>query len=199
VNEEIVNRIALAVLRHLLSYEIPRKQVPGGLFGDWVVRKSFSADVGLLECRLKVRKKIVGVGAAAKAFLPAVADKLYTECVIPPYAEVANAVGTVAGNISQTVEALVRPQFLGSQLIGYLLTAPDGRQTFHSFEEAVERALTLLEQLVVERAREAGCREVTIRVERDEIQSGEVKEVSIRAIAMGRPYPSIAKEEYRPS
>ena len=130
VNEEVVNRIALAVLRHLLSYEIPRKQVPGGLFGDWVVRKSFSADADLVECRLRVRKKIVGVGAAAKAFLPAVADKLHTECVIPPYAEVANAVGTVAGNISQTAEALVRPQFLGSQLIGYLLTAPNGRQTF---------------------------------------------------------------------
>ena len=60
----------------------------------------------------------------------------------------------------------------------------------------MERALALLEQLAVGRAREAGCTEVAVRVERDEVQSGEVKEASIRAIAMGRPHPSIAKEEH---
>ena len=44
-----------------------------------------------LSCGLKVR--LIGIGAAARFFLPAVAERLHTEVIFPQDYEVGNAVG----------------------------------------------------------------------------------------------------------
>lgn len=51
---------------------------------------------------------LVGVGAPTHVFLPFVAEKLHARCVHPEYAQVANALGTLAGRISVTKKAEIR-------------------------------------------------------------------------------------------
>jgi len=52
-------------------------------------------DVPLFSCNIKLEVPIVGVGAAARHLLPAVADRLQTQSVFPSHFEVGNALGAI--------------------------------------------------------------------------------------------------------
>ncbi len=62
-----------------------------------------------LGCELTLRRPLVAIGAPVAAYLPRVAGALHTELIIPEYAEVANAVGAVAGGIVQRLHVLISP------------------------------------------------------------------------------------------
>ena len=51
---------------------------------------------------------LVGVGAPTHVFLPMVAKKLHAKCVLPKFARVANALGTLAGRISVTKKVEIK-------------------------------------------------------------------------------------------
>ena len=51
---------------------------------------------------------LVGVGAPTHVFLPIVAEKLHAKCVLPKFARVANALGTLAGRISVTKKVEIK-------------------------------------------------------------------------------------------
>lgn len=54
------------------------------------------------------------MGAPAGAYFPEVAKRLGAELHIPPFFEVANAVGTVSGQTVEQVEILVKPDGAGA-------------------------------------------------------------------------------------
>ena len=62
-----------------------------------------------LDCTLTLQQPVVAIGAPVEAYMPRVAEQLHTELVIPPHAEVANAVGAVAGGVVQRQRVLINP------------------------------------------------------------------------------------------
>jgi N-methylhydantoinase A/oxoprolinase/acetone carboxylase beta subunit len=52
-------------------------------------------DVPLFSCRFKLDVPIVGIGAAARHFLPEVANRLHTQAIFPSHFEVGNALGAI--------------------------------------------------------------------------------------------------------
>ena len=58
---------------------------------------------------LRLTSPIVGVGAPAHVYLPRAADLLGTRLVLPPHAEVANAVGAVAGVVRRERRVTIQP------------------------------------------------------------------------------------------
>ena len=53
----------------------------------------------LIKVNVGISKKIIGLGASAPTYYPAVGDKLNCEVILPQHAGVANAIGAVVGKI----------------------------------------------------------------------------------------------------
>lgn len=95
----ITNQLAFCCMQSIAGFEKKRF-----LFSDsdatmYLIEKYLNRDTGLLNSDFTIQKPIVGVGAPAKAWLPAVAEKLNTKIVIPDDADVASAVGAAAGKV----------------------------------------------------------------------------------------------------
>jgi N-methylhydantoinase A/oxoprolinase/acetone carboxylase beta subunit len=128
------------------------------------VHKPQARQVG---CELNLYRPIVAIGAPVAAYLPAVAHALHTELVIPPHADVANAVGAVAGGIIMRHQLLISP--LPGQLHGWVrLFLPAGCRDFASLDQAVTYAHQVMVPYAEETAHQAGAGEVEVRVERED-------------------------------
>ncbi|MDP6698189.1 MAG: hypothetical protein QGH25_00950, partial [Candidatus Latescibacteria bacterium] len=116
-----------------------------------------------LDCRLQLRRPLVAIGAPVAVYLPRTAAQLDAELVIPDCAEVANAIGAVAGGVVERQRVLVRP---GEGEEAYRVLLPDGVQPVDSVAEGVARARAEVLELLRARCREAGAAEVEVRVDR---------------------------------
>jgi N-methylhydantoinase A/oxoprolinase/acetone carboxylase beta subunit len=118
-----------------------------------------------LDCHFRLRQPVVAIGAPVKAYLPRVSELLQTELLIPEHAEVANALGAVAGGVVQKVRALIRPLEGDS---AFRLHLPDGVRDFASVEEAVAYAQEVLPARAEELARQAGAAQVEVQFTRED-------------------------------
>lgn len=112
----------------------------------------------LLESGISLRKPIVAIGAPAGAWARKAGALLGTEVIVPEHADVANAYGAAAGQITETVELLISED--GGQ---YILSAPWRRMVCGSREEAVFYAIHEGRKHIEHLLRDAGCRTWTIR------------------------------------
>lgn len=110
-------------------------------------------DNDILETSFTLKKTIVAVGAPVAAWLPAAAQFLNTELLVPNHAEVANAVGAAVGQIRVAFDALVRPD---RESMTYTAYAPEGRRDFAQRQEAEKWVLDTIRQLAEKRIEEWG-------------------------------------------
>lgn len=90
---------------------------------------------------------LVGLGAPMHLFLPDVAKALGTICILPPHADVANAVGAVCGSVRVEITVEIRQSAKDLEHMGsfYLLDEPD-MPSFERMEDAIDAARILAEQ-----------------------------------------------------
>jgi N-methylhydantoinase A/oxoprolinase/acetone carboxylase beta subunit len=148
-----------------------------------------------LDCQLSLRQPVVAVGAPVEVYLPRVASQLRTELIIPPHAEVANAVGAVAGGVVQRLRVVIRPLDADQSFRLHLL---DGVRDFSTVEEGVTYAQKVVPVQLRALARQAGTSQVEIqmiRVDRDvPVGAGWGQRVylgtELTFTAVGRPSPA---------
>ncbi|MGD2041064.1 MAG: hypothetical protein PVH11_09565, partial [Anaerolineae bacterium] len=152
-----------------------------------------------LGIELTLQQPLVAIGAPVEAYMPRVADQLHTRLVVPPHAEVANAIGAVAGGVVLRQRVLITPMDDGDQLRLHL---PQGVLDFGSVDQAVAHAQQEMALWLEERARQAGAAQVEVQMVRED------KEVLVRAgwgdklylgteltfTAAGRPSPAVREE-----
>jgi len=108
--------------------------------------------------------------------------------ILPEHAGVANAIGAVAGQVSQRAVGLVSSPAEG-RFVAHLA---DGLQAFSTSEAALQALETALIADASARARDAGAVDLRITVERD-IKQVEIEgrqmfiEARLTATASGRP------------
>jgi N-methylhydantoinase A/oxoprolinase/acetone carboxylase beta subunit len=85
-----------------------------------------------LSFSLGLAQPVVAIGAPVQAYMPRVAEQLHTRLIIPPHAEVANAVGAVAGGVVQRQRVLITPMDGTDRVRVHL---PDGVRDFHSWNK----------------------------------------------------------------
>ena len=109
--------------------------------------------------------KLVGVGAPTHIFLPRVAKMLRTKTVLPPHADVANAVGAITGQVTSVTEINLTP-VAGDDFGRVLVVTPDSRRTFSSRARSLAFARKEGRRIAEARARAQGARgEIGIREE----------------------------------
>ncbi len=64
-----------------------------------LITRSLDKERGFVNFSLGLDRPLVGLGASAKVYYPAIGERLSAECLIPEHADVANAIGAVAGEV----------------------------------------------------------------------------------------------------
>jgi N-methylhydantoinase A/oxoprolinase/acetone carboxylase beta subunit len=190
---EMSNRVTTELISKVLSDEValpnwPREPSALALLARAMGRVSRS-DLG---CSISLRQPVVAVGAPVEAYLPRTTMQLSTELVIPPHADVANAVGAVAGSVVQRIRALIRP--IDAEAF-YRLHLKDVVRDFARLEQAVAYAEETGCLQVEAMARAAGADHIEVRMDRvDRISPLKVEwgqrvyvETELIFTAVGRP------------
>lgn len=146
---------------------------------------------GLVEMAMKLSIPVIGLGASAPIYYPAVAKLMGTDAVIPDHAGVANAVGAVVGQVRITREALITQPDEGRYRI--FLGGGDSAPKDHaSLDGALQEVHTRLEEDVRRAAETAGAGDISVKFARAD-KTAEVEgkqtliEAQISATASGRP------------
>jgi N-methylhydantoinase A/oxoprolinase/acetone carboxylase beta subunit len=188
VLERVVDTVAKEVLDKLVADKTGHSLFPAPRAWDFLLERALGHEgAEAIECYVQVRQPIVAIGAPVAAFMPRVAEKLHTQCVIPTHAEVGNAVGAIVAGVTHTVEVLVQPYVLGAGTVIYLIHSPQGREQAGSFARAVRRAEAIAVEMARKAVYRAGARSVSVKVDRKEVILGKLSEMTVRACATGRP------------
>ena len=157
--------------------------------GRYLLRAASNPDGGaLVDFSVRLDRPVIGLGAPAPAYYPAVAARLGTRAVVPEHAGVANAVGAVVGGVRvQAAGTIAKPD---DGL--YRVFAGARPRDFPDLETATAHARCMLEAQARQGAVDAGAAEVDLTFEqRDDVAVVEGRETlverTIRAVASGRP------------
>lgn len=117
-----------------------------------------------LAVTLTLQQPVVAIGAPVTAYFPQSARQLHTTLVVPPHADVANAVGAVVGGVIQEARVMIQPkEGLES---GFRVYLPDGVHDFGRLDDAVAYAQQVMTPRIENLAREAGAGQVEIKLTR---------------------------------
>ena len=159
-----------------------------GLSTSTLARAALDGQHGLAAFDLKLTAPLIGLGASAGTYYPPLADMLKTKVIIPEHAEVANAVGAVAGKVEVAAERVI----LGSDGEAFQMTGGATPILFTGETAALDAAEGAAVSEAMTRAIAAGAADPKTHVEhhlkRATIESREVLvEARVIARAIGRP------------
>lgn len=142
----------------------------------------------LAAISLTMSTPLIGLGASAPTYYPAVAEMLGAEAMIPDHADVANAVGAVAGQVEAKVDALILSPD-GDRFEVMLGGAPVLKATeAEAFEAAEQWALREAAARAVEAGAETPRVVLTRTARRARVEArGILVEATVTATASGRP------------
>jgi hypothetical protein len=143
---------------------------------------------GVVEVSVKLGVPVIGLGASAPSYYGAVGERLHCPMILPDHAGVANAIGAVAGQVSQRATGLVSAPTEG-RFVAHLA---EGLQVFSTAEAALSALEAALVAEASSRAKHAGAEDLRVTVER-EVEEVEIEgrtmfiEAKVTATASGRP------------
>ena len=143
---------------------------------------------GVMAVSMRLGVPVVGLGASAACYYPAVGVRLGTTMILREHAGVANAIGAVVGQVTQRVTGLVSSPAEG-RFVAHLAS---GLVAFADREAALSAMEAALGAEVRLRAQAAGAADMRVTVVRD-VREAQVEgramfvEATVTATASGRP------------
>ncbi|HML32428.1 hydantoinase/oxoprolinase family protein [Sporomusa sphaeroides] len=104
----IMENLYFAVIQSLLNYEGSSILLHKNKDIKYLFQQALYAGEETLGLSAHVNYPIIAIGAPAHAYLPQIAKKLNCELIIPENADVANAIGAVAGQVVEKLKILVK-------------------------------------------------------------------------------------------
>ena len=191
--EHVVRETGRALIEAALSSDPGIQAGPRGwgelgsrLIEETAAGRRFSS---LLQATLGLARPLIAIGAPVGAYYPEVARRLGAPLLIPMHASVCNAVGAVAGVVSQTVEILVNQ----TTFKVFRVHDPAGSKDYPDPEPALEHARRVSQELAMAGARRAGASdphvETSVTEKLAQVGPGAeyLAEAVARSTATGRP------------
>ena len=153
-----------------------------------LTRAGLARHRGVLEVDIKLVVPVIGLGASAPSYYGAVGERLHCETILPEHAGVANAIGAVAGQVSQRATGTVSSPAEGR----YVAHLAEGLQSYGSPEAALATLEAALVAEASSRAKEAGAVDLRVTIDR-EVNEVEIEgrtmfiEARVTVTASGRP------------
>jgi N-methylhydantoinase A/oxoprolinase/acetone carboxylase beta subunit len=193
VAQMIVDRLTyqtvLALLETAFAEEDPSFDTdPAVLARHVLMQRGMAGHRGLVKLETGLNVSVVGLGASARSYYPAVGKMLGCEMILPEYGGVANAIGAVVGRVTMRESGTVTAPSEGK----YRVHLVEGPQDFADQDSALDALETVLREDAVAQAKIAGAEDIQVSVKRDIRTAGvEAREVFIEATitveAAGRP------------
>jgi N-methylhydantoinase A/oxoprolinase/acetone carboxylase beta subunit len=142
----------------------------------------------VLRLDLGLNLPLIGLGASAATYYPAVGELVHAQVLIPEHAGVANAIGAVVGRISMRRSGTVTSPSEGR----YRVHLETGPEDFTDAAPALARLEEVLRAHAIEAAMASGAQDVQVTVTKDIRQARtEARDVFLEATltieASGRP------------
>ncbi|MFN7009859.1 MAG: hydantoinase/oxoprolinase N-terminal domain-containing protein [Allorhizobium sp.] len=157
-----------------------------------LIDRALRREPGIVRFALSLDRPLVGLGASAPVYYPAIGDMLAVACQVPGDADVANAVGAVVGRVRATATVFVTSPEDG---IFVLSGTGDGRR-FADEETAFAAARERAERTALEQALANGAADAVVssieEIDAPEID-GRRKLVEARFIATASGRPRLAQ------
>jgi N-methylhydantoinase A/oxoprolinase/acetone carboxylase beta subunit len=193
VREQVIREAGRALLAAALAQDpgLEPKQdnwgtLGGRLIDDVVAGRPFSR---VIKAAFGLGLPLVAIGAPVAAYYPEVAARLGAPLSIPEHAAVCNAVGAVAGVVSQTVDILVNQPAFNC----FRVHDPAGIRDYEDSAAAIEYAQRVSRELALAAALRAGAADpqVSTCLRKNVAGSGPgreyLAEAIARSVASGRP------------
>ncbi len=164
------------------------KDAPEVLVRHVLTKAGLSQHRGVVEVAIKLGVPVIGLGASAPSYYGAVGERLHCLMILPEHAGVANAIGAVAGQVSQRATGTISSPAEG-RFVAHL---SEGLQVFSTSSDALVALEAALVAEASARAKEAGAVDLRVTVDR-EVKEVEIEgrtmfiEARISATASGRP------------
>ncbi len=187
--DQLTHQTALALLETAFEEE----DLPFGLPAEQLARhvlmqRGLGGHAGILRIDTGLNVPVIGLGASAASYYPAVGALLRTDMILPEHAGVANAIGAVVGQVTMRRSGTVTSPSEGK----YRVHLDAGPEDFGDQHSALQRLETALRDAAQTEAVAAGAADIQLTVLRDIKTVGvEAREVFVEAQvtveASGRP------------
>jgi N-methylhydantoinase A/oxoprolinase/acetone carboxylase beta subunit len=187
--DQLTHQTALALLETAFAEEDPAFDAPPEVLARHVLlQRGLKGHRGLLRIEAALNVPVIGLGASAPAYYPAVGIALGAKMILPEHAGVANAIGAVVGRVTMRESGTVTSPSEGR----FRVHLESGPQDFTDQASALAQLEGVLREKAVADAQAAGAADIQVSVERDIRTAGvESREVFIEAVitveATGRP------------
>jgi N-methylhydantoinase A/oxoprolinase/acetone carboxylase beta subunit len=170
LSEHIKKEVAYNMASNLMSYVlkgVDRKEIEKILRGEFFSKFRLSVPVVLL-------------GGPVRAYVEQMHNIIDAEIILPPFAEVGNAVGALVGQGVKRIEILIKAVYRNKQRV-FLVFTPKGFEEFSTHGEALKYAENMGESLIMDYMREADMdwSDVKIDMSREDITLHEGSPVPI--------------------
>jgi len=189
VIDRLTNQTCLAVLESAFAEDaFDFGMAPDELAKHIMTTRGLASHRGLLRIDLGIDVPVVGLGASAPSYYPAVGKKLGCPMVLPEHAGVANAIGAVVGRVTFRKSATITSPSESLYRVHY----GDHPLDFAESDAALSFIKDALYTAALSDAQDAGAEQIEVILDQDikmaEIESREVfVEALVTATAKGRP------------
>lgn len=187
--DQLTHQTALALLETAFAEEDPAFDAPPDVLARHVLlQRGLMGHRGLLRIDAALNVPVIGLGASAAAYYPAVGRMLGAQMILPEHADVANAIGAVVGRVTMRESGTVTSPSEGRYRV-HLISGPED---FTDQVSAIAQLEDALRQKAVSGAQTAGVADIQVKCAHD-IRTSKVenREVFIEAVitveATGRP------------
>ncbi|WP_166416838.1 hydantoinase/oxoprolinase N-terminal domain-containing protein [Cochlodiniinecator piscidefendens] len=188
VIDQLTEQTALTLLESAFEEDTGFKGENTALARHELTQNGLVLHQGLVSVDVRLNVPVIGLGASAHSYYPAVGERLRAPMVLPEHAEIANALGAVVGQISIRETGVVTSPSKGA----YRVHFPNENKDFPSESEALEALKSYLTETAVAAAKSAGAEDLRTSVEEEINRTGEDNaddflDAEITVIASGRP------------
>ncbi|WP_238372271.1 hydantoinase/oxoprolinase family protein [Heliomarina baculiformis] len=185
--DQLTQQTALALLEAAFAEEGEAfDAAPEVLARHELMARALAGHRGVLALEARLNVDVIGLGASAPAYYPAVGERLGRRMILPEHAGVANAIGAVVGRVTVRRSGTVTCPAEGR----FRVHLAEGPEDFAESEAAMARLEEVLKAEALAAA--SGAEGVQISVTRDvRVAQAEAREVFVEAVvtveASGRP------------
>ena len=187
--DQLTHQTCLALLEAGFAEEdVDFGRPPEVLARHVLMQKGLDKHKGIIRLDAGLDVPVIGLGASAESYYPAVGNRLSCEMILPEHAGVANAIGAVVGRVTIRRSGTVTAPAEGRFRVHF----DAGPEDFADSENAMGALQKNLEKEAKSEAIAAGAEDITVTTSRDlKVAQAEGREVFLEAEitveASGRP------------
>ena len=176
--DQLTHQTALALLETAFAEDGAFDAAPDVLARSTLMQLGLRHHRGLVKLDTGLNVPVVGLGASAPTYYPAVGDLVNCDMILPEHAGVANAIGAVVGRIVIRQSGQITAPSEGK----FRVHLPTGPQDFGNFGAAYDCLVTHLKTVTLDHATSAGAQDIQTDITQDIRQAAvEAREIFVEA------------------